>query len=87
MTLVYITKMVPVSVPVVKKVPVYKNVRFAKEEDPVMYAETGEYERDDVSRYLGGYPQGIDLEYGSPLYTKRWIGGGFYNGSYKTYVY
>jgi hypothetical protein len=83
---------VPVPVPVLKKVPVpvkvpvYKKVRFAEEQDPIMYLESGEYERDDYSRYLGGFPYGIDLEAGTPLYKRMRIGSQFYNGSYKTYT-
>jgi hypothetical protein len=83
---------VPVPVPVLKKVPVpvkvpvYKKVRFAEEQDPIMYLESGEYERDDFSRYLGGFPYGIDLEAGTPLYKRMRIGSQFYNGSYKTYT-
>ena len=73
-------------VPVPVKVPVYKQVRFAEEQDPIMYLESGEYERDDFSRYLGGFPYGIDLEAGTPLYKKMRIGSQFYNGSYKTYT-
>ena len=73
-------------VPVPVKVPVYKQVRFAQEQDPIMYLESGEYERDDFSRYLGGFPYGIDLEAGTPLYKKMRIGSQFYNGSYKTYT-
>ena len=73
-------------VPVPVKVPVYKQVRFAQEQDPIMYLESGEYERDDYSRYLGGFPYGIDLEAGTPLYKKMRIGSQFYNGSYKTYT-
>ena len=82
----------PVPVPVLKKVPVpvkvpvYKKVRFAEEQDPIMYLESGEYERDDYSRYLGGFPYGIDLEAGTPLYKRMRIGSQFYNGSYKTYT-
>ena len=82
----------PVPVPVLKKVPVpvkvpvYKKVRFAEEQDPIMYLESGEYERDDFSRYLGGFPYGIDLEAGTPLYKRMRIGSQFYNGSYKTYT-
>ena len=79
-----ILKKVPVPVPV--KVPVYKKVRFAQEQDPIMYLESGEYERDDFSRYLGGFPYGIDLEAGTPLYKRMRIGSQFYNGSYKTYT-
>ena len=79
-----ILKKVPV--PIVKKVPVYKRVHFAQEQDPIMYLESGEYERDNYSRYLGGFPYGIDLEAGVPLYERRRIGSGFYNGSYKTYT-
>ena len=79
-----ILKKVPVPVPV--KVPVYKQVRFAEEQDPILYLESGEYERDDFSRYLGGFPYGIDLEAGTPLYKKMRIGSQFYNGSYKTYT-
>jgi hypothetical protein len=73
-------------VPVPVKVPVYKQVRFAQEQDPIMYLESGEYERDDFSRYLGGFPYGINLEAGTPLYKKMRIGSQFYNGSYKTYT-
>ena len=73
-------------VPVPVKVPVYKQVRFAEEQDPIMYLESGEYERDDFSRYLGGFPYGIDLEAGTPLYKKMRIGSQFYNGSFKTYT-
>ena len=73
-------------VPVPVKVPVYKKVRFAQEQDPIMYLESGEYERDDFSRYLGGFPYGIDLEAGTPLYKRMRIGSQFYNGSYKTYT-
>ena len=73
-------------VPVPVKVPVYKQVRFAQEQDPIMYLESGEYERDDFSRYLGGFPYGIDLEAGTPLYKRMRIGSQFYNGSYKTYT-
>ena len=79
-----ILKKIPVPVPV--KVPVYKQVRFAQEQDPIMYLESGEYERDDFSRYLGGFPYGINLEAGTPLYKKMRIGSQFYNGSYKTYT-
>ena len=79
-----ILKKVPVPVPV--KVPVYKQVRFAEEQDPILYLESGEYERDDYSRYLGGFPYGIDLEAGTPLYKRMRIGSQFYNGSYKTYT-
>jgi len=87
-----IERQVAVPVPVLKKVPVpvkvpvYKKVRFAEEQDPIMYLESGEYERDDFSRYLGGFPYGIDLEAGTPLYKKMRIGSQFYNGSYKTYT-
>jgi hypothetical protein len=87
-----VEKQVPVPVPILKKVPVpvkvpvYKQVRFAEEQDPIMYLESGEYERDDFSRYLGGFPYGIDLEAGTPLYKKMRIGSQFYNGSYKTYT-
>ena len=87
-----IERQVAVPVPVLKKVPVpvkvpvYKKVRFAEEQDPIMYLESGEYERDDYSRYLGGFPYGIDLEAGTPLYKKMRIGSQFYNGSYKTYT-
>ena len=73
-------------VPVPVKVPVYKQVRFTEEQDPIMYLESGEYERDDFSRYLGGFPYGINLEAGTPLYKKMRIGSQFYNGSYKTYT-
>jgi len=73
-------------VPVPVKVPVYKQVRFAQEQNPIMYLESGEYERDDFSRYLGGFPYGIDLEAGTPLYKRMRIGSQFYNGSYKTYT-
>jgi len=79
-----------VPIPILKKVPVkvpvYKQVRFAEEQDPIMYLESGEYERDDFSRYLGGFPYGIDLEAGTPLYKKMRIGSQFYNGSFKTYT-
>jgi hypothetical protein len=85
-TPVPILKKVPVPVPVPVKVPVYKKVRFAEEQDPIMYLESGEYERDDFSRYLGGFPYGIDLEAGTPLYKRMRIGSQFYNGSYKTYT-
>ena len=87
-----IERQVAVPVPVLKKVPVpvkvpvYKKVRFAEEQDPIMYLESGEYERDDYSRYLGGFPYGIDLEAGTPLYKRMRIGSQFYNGSYKTYT-
>ena len=87
-----IERQVAVPVPILKKVsvpvkvPVYKKVRFAQEQDPIMYLESGEYERDDYSRYLGGFPYGIDLEAGTPLYKRMRIGSQFYNGSYKTYT-
>ena len=87
-----IERQVAVPVPILKKVsvpvkvPVYKQVRFAQEQDPIMYLESGEYERDNYSRYLGGFPYGIDLEAGTPLYKRMRIGSQFYNGSYKTYT-
>jgi len=51
---------------------IQRSVRYDREMDPLQYPDNGMYFN--------------DLEWSWPLYTTRWSGGGFYNGSYKTYT-